>query len=545
VETSTKRTKAASEAKEESNEEEESKPPPTPSKPKPMDFATELSLRLAGKKPPSAPKVVKNETVDEDESLPTSEPVIEKKEPIKKPVASNIFNESEEETDNLFAPKPAVSLAKPNQKSIFDNSDSDTDDFLSPTKSSAQNKADPTLPPSSSTTKNGFGDSEDEIKEEVKKPVANSANKMLEELNKRLGNKQPAVESDDDEFEPKKPTQSAVVTIVEKPPVESKPTLTASKTETKKITIFDDDDDEDEDNVYSFLTKKKETEPPKTTISISNPSKKAEQEVKKPSLFDDDEDEDLFSSSKSMPIGVANKTSNKAEESKQKESFDKKQENPLQSVNNKESQLPESKQKNTESVVSAKEEKKVQPVLPSKSSIFDDEEDDIFTVSKKADVAKAINQKKDSEKKEDDSLKATGLPISSKIEETKVEAPSSVEPEPTQLMAPKPAKPARNLLFDPSALKSSNLFKKVIVENKTDEPEETEQTEGFKFAEKTMNVDFSLPDEPNLPPIPKISEMKGNDTTGDDFSQIETDRTFNETGLRSVQRVMNLKFSKS
>jgi len=546
----TKGTQDAFEQKEESSEdEEESKPPETPSKPKQMDFATELSLRLAGKKPPTAPKAAKNEKEEEDKPLPSTESVIEKKEPpkeIKKPAISNIFNESEDEGDNLFAPKPATSLAKPSQKSIFDNSDSEGDDFA-PTSSTQTKKQTETVKvDAQSNPKFDFDDSEDETKEQVKKPASTSTNKMLEELNKRLGNKPPETESDDDEFEPKSLTQP-VATTVPKPSVESKPAPASSKPETKKISIFDDDDDEDEDNVYSFLSKKKEeVEPPKSTVRISNLVKKTEPEVKKPSLFDDDEDEDLFSPSKtSSSKPVENKVPAKSEEAKKNESSNQEMKNPLQTVEKKDSQPSESqvKKTNTESIVSVKEEKKVQPVFPSKPSLFNDDEDDIFTISKKTEVTKPSSQKPEIEKKkieeENVDAKAAGSEIINKKEEPKEDKPSN-EPEPTQLMAPKPAKPARNLLFDPSALKASNLFKKVIVENKTDEPEEAKDPEELKTGANTTSFNFDLPDEPILVSISKKVDIKPkNDATaGDDFFEIETDRSFNETGMRSAQRVM-------
>jgi hypothetical protein len=117
-------------------------------------------------------------------------------------------------------------------------------------------------------------------------------------------------------------------------------------------------------------------------------------------------------------------------------------------------------------------------------------------------------------------------------------------------------KPAKNMLFDPSGLKSSSLFKKIAAVNKsasdTEEPKVNEEADKENTEKKTsqtvektaeLKITIKQPvffaDPFSLPSTVQPSKNIIKNTEGDDlFEEIEVDKAFIENSFKSAQKVI-------
>jgi hypothetical protein len=274
---------------------EPDKPEPV-KKPPPLDFAAELSRKLAAKnKPPQSEKIP--ETVQE-QVITKPSAVAAPPTATRKPAANLFDDESGEENDDLFAApvsqlvskRPSAAQDKP-RKSLFDDSG---DEETKPVRTSAPIAAtlpNPTPTQAAKTSKLALFDNNSEEEEDFfKKPTNNKNNPPaaglpsapLPKVNSSL------FDDDDDLFTPVQASAAP------------------SQASRKKVALFSDSSDTERDELVFSASKK-------TLISESTvvEEKKAPAKVDGPrSVFDDstDDADDLFAVAKKSEQTKAEET---------------------------------------------------------------------------------------------------------------------------------------------------------------------------------------------------------------------------------------------
>jgi hypothetical protein len=263
-------------------------------KDQPLDFAAELSRKLALKNSntTSSPKSESNEENTTQKNTAPISATKPKKEnnqqttntTLNAKKEKNLFDSDAENdsSDELFAPKSKTDSLK--KQNLFDKDEDDDSTKVIPNAPSKSIIP----PPIHTSVKDSYieGWSDDEEKEEttiVKKEMPKSV--LADELNRVFAGKTKKID------EPSEPVTRPPPSQIEiKPKLEDaiqKPSI-----EKKKISIFDDEEEESDDLFGSSKPIITQQQASKTTTSLNSKSA-----AKKISLFDDDEENDpLFSS---------------------------------------------------------------------------------------------------------------------------------------------------------------------------------------------------------------------------------------------------------
>ncbi len=113
-------------------------------------------------------------------------------------------------------------------------------------------------------------------------------------------------------------------------------------------------------------------------------------------------------------------------------------------------------------------------------------------------------------------------------------------------------KPAKNLLFDPSGLKSSSLFKKIAAVNKSEsDTEEAANKEVDKEEQKTIVIEkpvepksitkqsdfFADPFPEPILNVPSPKNVIKSEASSELFEEIEVDKAFMDNTFKSAQKV--------